>query len=169
MNLFQDWANNFGNPKGRLVMVLFRIAFALRNGPKPLMILAIPYGVLYRVFVEWTLGIELPWRTRVGPGLRIEHGQALVVNDQTVFGRNCMVRNATSIGNKQLRDGGYSGAPVIGNNVDIGANVVILGEVQIGDHAVIGAGSVVVKNVPAFAVVVGNPARVVRMLGHPPG
>ncbi|HZJ15858.1 MAG TPA: serine acetyltransferase [Chthoniobacteraceae bacterium] len=164
MSLFQDWANNFANPKGRLVMALFRIAFALRNGPKPLMILAIPYGVLYRIFVEWMLGIELPWKTRVGPGLRIEHGQCLVINDQTVFGRNCMVRNATTIGNKQLRDGTYSGAPVIGDFVDIGANVVILGEIQIGDHAVIGAGSVVVKDVPAHAVVVGNPARVVRMI-----
>jgi putative colanic acid biosynthesis acetyltransferase WcaB len=163
MSLFQDWANNFANPKGRLVMVLFRIAFALRNGPKPLMILAVPYGVLYRIFVEWLLGIELPWKTKVGPGLRIEHGQCLVVNDQTVFGRNCMVRNGTTIGNKQLRDGTYSGAPVLGDFVDIGANVVILGEIKIGDHAVIGAGSVVVKDVPPYAVVAGNPARVLRI------
>jgi putative colanic acid biosynthesis acetyltransferase WcaB len=165
MSLFQDWDNNFANPKGRLVMVLFRIAFALRNGPRPLIVLAIPYGVLYRVIVEWTLGIELPWKTRVGPGLRIEHGQCLVVNDKTVFGRNVMVRNSTTIGNKQLRDGAYSGAPVIGDHVDIGANVVILGDIQIGDHAIIGAGSVVVKDVPAYAVVAGNPARVIRMIG----
>ena len=145
-------------------MMLFRIAFALRNGPKVLMILAVPYGMFYRVFVEWMLGIELPWKTRIGPGLRIEHGQALVVNDKTVFGRNVMIRNSTTIGNKLLRDGTYSRGPVIGDYVDIGANSVILGEVRIGDRAMIGAGSVVVKDVPANAVVAGNPARVLRML-----
>ncbi len=163
MSIFQDWTNNFGNPKGRLVMILFRIAFFLRNGPKPLMILAVPYGVFYRVCVEWILGIELPWKTRIGEGLRIEHGHSLVVNDRTVFGRNCMIRNSTTIGNKQLRDGSYSGGPVIGDFVDIGANAVILGEIRIGDRAVIGAGSVVVKDVPANAVVAGNPARVLRI------
>lgn len=162
MSIFQDWPGNFGNPKGRIVMILFRIAYALRNGPKVMLILAVPYGVFYRVFVEWILGIELPWKTKIGAGLRIEHGQCLIVNDKTVIGRNCMIRNATTIGNKQLRDGGYSGAPTIGDNVDIGANSVILGEIKIGDRAVIGAGSVVVKDVPANAVVVGNPARILR-------
>ena len=145
-------------------MMLFRIAFALRNGPKPLMVLAVPYGVFYRVCVEWMIGIELPWKTRIGPGLRIEHGQALVVNDKTVFGRNVMIRNSTTIGNKLRPDGSYSGAPVIGDFVDIGANAVILGEIHIGDRAMIGAGSVVVKDVPANAVVAGNPARVLRIM-----
>lgn len=168
MSIFQDWTGNHGNPKGRLVMVLFRIAFALRNGPKPLMILAVPYGFFYRVFVEWFLGIELPWKTRIGMGLRLEHGQALVVNDHTKFGRECLVRHSTTIGNKELRTGGYSGAPIIGNHVHIGANTVILGEIRIGDHAIIGAGSVVLKDVPPYAVVAGNPARVVRMIDAAP-
>ena len=67
-------------------MLLFRIAFAIRNGPKPLIILALPFGIFYRLAIEWTLGIELPWKTQVGRGLRLEHGLALVVNDKTTFG-----------------------------------------------------------------------------------
>jgi putative colanic acid biosynthesis acetyltransferase WcaB len=58
---------------------------------------------------------------------------------------------------------GDAGAcPIIGDRVDIGANSVILGPIRIGSDAVIGAGSVVVKDVPAGATVVGNPARVIR-------
>jgi len=164
MEIFQDWAINAGNPKGRMVMLLFRIAFAIRNGPKPLIILALPFGIFYRLAIEWILGIELPWKTQVGRGLRLEHGLALVVNDKTTFGCHCLIRHSTTIGNRELRDGTYSGAPKIGNYVHIGANCVILGDITIGDHVIIGAGSVVTKNIPPFAVIAGNPAKIIRMI-----
>lgn len=54
--------------------------------------------------------------------------------------------------------------PVIGDNVEIGANVTIIGGVTIGDSAVIAAGCVVVKDVPSGSVVAGNPARVIRTI-----
>jgi len=54
--------------------------------------------------------------------------------------------------------------PVIGNNVDIGTNVVILGSICVGDYAQIGAGSVVVKDVPVRAVVVGNPTKIIKII-----
>ena len=76
--------------------------------------------------------------------------------------RGCTLRQSTTIGNKTLADGSESGCPVLGDGVDVGANAVILGAIQIGEGAVIGAGSVVVKDVPAGAVMAGNPARVVR-------
>lgn len=163
MSFLQDWEANRANPKGRLIMVLFRLAHALKHGSRLWLPVAVVYGVFYRVFVEWFLCVELPWKTRVGPGLRLDHGQGLVVNDHTVIGKNCLLRHAITIGNKQRADGSYSGSPVIGDGVDIGAQVVILGEVKVGDRAVIGAGSVVTKDVPAGTVVAGNPARVLRM------
>jgi len=76
-----------------------------------------------------------------------------------VMGENCTLRNGTTIGHKQLANGSMSGSPRIGNNVDIGANVCIIGDITIGDNVVIGAGSVVVKDVPSNCVVVGNPAK----------
>jgi serine acetyltransferase len=83
-----------------------------------------------------------------------------VINDRAVIGKNVILRHCTTIGVKK-KDGG---CPVIGNDVNIGSNVVILGDILIGDGAVVGAGSVVIKDVPPFAVVAGNPARVIRIL-----
>lgn len=156
--IFQDWKANAGNPKGRMVMALFRSAHLLRQSPFTF-ILFLPYFLLYRISIEWLLCIELPWKTRIGPGFRIDHGQALVINDGTVFGSGCTVRNSTTIGNKRSRTGGYTEAPRFGDRVDIGANAVIIGPVVIGDDVVIGAGAVVIRDVPAGHMAVGNPAR----------
>ena len=54
-------------------------------------------------------------------------------------------------------------APILGNGVDVGVHVVILGEVEVGDEAQIGAGAVVTKDVPSYSVVAGNPARVIKV------
>lgn len=157
-SLFQDWQANKGNLKGRLVMCAFRTVHLLRASTITF-ILFIPLFLLYRVGVEWLLCIELPWKTRIGPGFRIDHGQALVINDGTVFGSNCTVRNSTTIGNKRAKDGSYTEAPRFGDRVDIGANAVIIGPITIGDDVAIGAGSVVLRDVPAGHIAVGNPAR----------
>jgi putative colanic acid biosynthesis acetyltransferase WcaB len=161
-NWFCDWEANRENPKGQIVLLLFRIAHWVRALPEPLWLLGAPYLVVYRLWVEWGLGIELRFRTKVGPRLRLYHGQALVVHEGTVIGADCTLRQSTTIGSKTLADGTQGACPVLGDGVDVGANAVILGAIQIGDRAVIGAGSVVVKDVPVGAVVAGNPARVIR-------
>lgn len=55
-----------------------------------------------------------------------------------------------------------NGRPIIGNNVNLGANVVIIGNIHIGDNVIVGAGSVVVKDIPDNCIVAGNPARIIR-------
>lgn len=162
--IFQDWAINSGNPKARLILVLFRTAQLLRRAPKPFYFLGIPYLIIYRVLVEWVLGVELPWNLKLGPNARLFHGMGLVVNDQVQIGSNVILRHNTTIGVKGTLEFGDLAVPVIGNYVDIGSNVVILGAVTVGDGAAIGAGSVVVKDVPKGAVVVGNPARIIKVI-----
>jgi putative colanic acid biosynthesis acetyltransferase WcaB len=154
-----DWAANRGNPKGQLVLVLFRCAQCLRSLPSPWWLLGAPYLVFYRIVVEWLLGIELRFKTKVGPALRLYHGQGLVVHERTVIGANCTLRHGTTIGNKSATD---SACPVLGDHVDVGAQAIILGPVQIGDGAIVAAGAVVVKDVPPRTTVAGNPARVIR-------
>ncbi|MEO8734057.1 MAG: DapH/DapD/GlmU-related protein [Flavobacteriales bacterium] len=139
-------------------MILFRIAHLLRQSIITF-VLFLPYFIFYRLAVEWLLCIELPWKTNIGPGFRIDHGQSLIVNDRTVFGSQCTVRNSTTIGNKQCKEGGYTASPRFGDRVDIGANAVIIGPLIIGDDVIIGAGSVVLRDVPSNHLAVGNPAR----------
>ncbi|MDR6196889.1 serine acetyltransferase [Siphonobacter sp. SORGH_AS_0500] len=163
MNIFQDYKRNKKNIKGQIILILFRISHIPYNN-KFLFIIWVPYLIAYRVFVEWILGIEIPYKTEIGKGLVVFHGHALVVNDGTVIGENCVLRHCTTIGNKQLPDGSYSTCPRIGNNVDVGANVCIIGPISIGNNVTIGAGSTVVKDVPANCIVVGNPARIIKYL-----
>jgi serine acetyltransferase len=162
--IFCDWSINKGNPKARLVLVSFRIASlaAGRDGGKSLRwFLMLPYLIAYRVGVEWFLGIELPYKLKAGANLRLFHGCALVVNDHCVLGSHVTLRHSTTLGNKAA--GG--GCPVIGDNVDIGSNAVILGDISICQGSIIGAGAVITKSVEQPSLVVGNPGRVIRVLG----
>lgn len=159
--LFQDRAANRQNFKAQLVLFLFRLVQAF-NRYTITKIIFYPYFMLYRFWVEWGWGIELPRKLSIGKGLSLYHGQALIVNKSTVIGENCTLRNSTTIGHKKLADGTFSKCPRIGNHVDIGANVCIIGDVTIGDNVTIGAGSVVVKDIPSDSIAVGNPARIIQ-------
>lgn len=153
--IMQDWKVNKGNTKGRIVLVLFRVAnFCSKR--KIYRYLGFPYLVFYKVFVEWILTIEIPYKVTIGRNFSLYHGQALVIHENTIIGENCIVRQSTTVGNKQLRNG-YSNSPVIGNFVDIGSNVCIIGDINIKDHVLIGCGTVVTKNVSGNCIVVGNP------------
>lgn len=154
-------AANRGQSKGALIVVAFRIAHRLRQPldrrPSPI---AMVYGVFYRVLVEWVLGVEIPWRTHIGPRLQVHHGIGIVVNDAAVIGADCVLRQGVTVGNKT----GAGPCPVLEDGVDIGANSVVLGGITVGAGAVIGAGSVVVHDVAPHTVVAGNPARTIRHL-----
>ena len=159
--VFQDWSANASSAKGRTIMLLFRIA-NFCSTHRYYYYIGVPYLVLYKVLVEWLFTIEIPWNARIGKGLRIYHGQGLVLNSDVVIGNYCTLRHCTTIGNKQRKDGGMTGSPVIGNFVDVGSNVCIIGEVNIGDHVTIGCGSVVTKSIPPNTVIAGNPANEIK-------
>jgi len=154
--IFQDWRVNKGNAKGRIILLLFRIA-NFCSTRKIYYYIGFIYLLFYRILVEWFFSIEIPWNTKIGKNLSLFHGQALVMTNQVIIGHNCTLRQSTTIGNKQLANGGYSASPVIGNYVDIGSNVCIIGNITINDQVLIGSGAVVVKDVPAYSTVTGNP------------
>jgi putative colanic acid biosynthesis acetyltransferase WcaB len=161
-----DWRANRHDFKSVLVLTLYRLANLVSRQKKThpvLWHLGTPVLIFYKMTVAWILGIDIPSGTRIGPGLRLFHGQTLVINKAAVIGRNCTLRHGTTIGCKVLLDGRAGPSPVIMNNVDVGSNAVIIGDIVIGDGAIIGAGAVVTKSVPARAVVAGNPARIIRI------
>lgn len=157
-NIFQDWKCNKGNIKGQLVMISFRLAHAIRSH-WILILLGFPFLLFYRLFIEWILGIEIHWNVKIGKCLHLAHGQSTVINGGAIIGENCKIRHCTTIGNK---DGVLSLPPILGNNVNIGANVCIIGNIKIGDNVNIGAGAVVIKDIPSDCNVVGNPARILK-------
>lgn len=96
----------------------------------------------------------------VGKNLMIWHGFSTIINAD-IIGDNCEIWQQVTIGNKFNEDGAK---PKIGNNVKICAGAILVGDITIGDNSIIGAGSVVTKDVPANVVVGGVPARVIKYI-----
>ena len=116
--------------------------------------------VLYRLIVELILGVEIPAKTSIGPGLQIFHGQGVVVKGDTIIGKNAFRRNGVTIGYKTL--GG--GSPKVGDNVSFGANTVLIGEVTLGNNVIVRALSHVFKSFGSNLIIAGNPAFVIEKL-----
>lgn len=154
-----DLNANQNNTKAIFIVVLFRIAnYTALHRHFFIRALGFPVRKLYGFTVMWFLNIEIPITTKIGLGFNLGHGSPVVVNADAVLGNYVLLRQFVTIGNKGL---GPSGSPVIGDNVEIGANSVIFGEITIGDNVTIGAGSVVNKSVPANSIVYGNPMKIV--------
>ncbi|MBB5335463.1 serine O-acetyltransferase [Pectinatus brassicae] len=108
-------------------------------------------------------GIEIHPGATIGPGLFIDHGTGIVIGETAELGRNVTLYQGVTLGGTGKEKGKRH--PTIGNNVVVSSGAKILGSFSVGDHAKIGAGSVVLKEVPAYATVVGIPGRVVLMKG----
>ncbi|MBO7219619.1 MAG: serine acetyltransferase [Alistipes sp.] len=145
-----------GNFRGLFFIVCFRMAHCVTKYSVT-KIGFFPIWVLYRLMFNWLLGIDISQYATIGQNFVLWHGTGTVIHPAAVIGDNVTMRHCTTIGSS--KSGG--GAPTIGNNVDIGCNVVIIGEITIGDNVIIGAGSVVTKSVPSNVVVVGNPAKII--------
>jgi serine O-acetyltransferase len=112
---------------------------------------------------EIVTGICIPRECNIGPGLYIGHFGTIIFPRYGRFGRNCNIGQNVTIG--IVVKGAKRWTPTIGNRVFIGAHSVIIGNLTIGDDAMICAGSVVTRSVPARGVVMGNPAKVISLDG----
>ena len=132
-----------------------------RMGVRP-KVLRMPLSLIYRIMfkvTEWLCGIHLPYNVKVGRRVRLEHFGGMILVAKSI-GDDCVIRQNTTFGIKTVD--AMNGIPVIGNGVDIGAGVVIIGAIRIGDNVRVGANSVVTRDVPTGATVVGVPARILR-------
>ena len=105
-------------------------------------------------------GIEIHPGACIGKGLFIDHGNGVVIGETTVIGDNVTLYQGVTLGGTGKDVGKRH--PTIGSNVTIGAGAKVLGPFTVGDGSKIGAGAVVLKEVPPNSTVVGNPGRVVR-------
>lgn len=122
---------------------------------------------LFSLYTNY-LGCDIKYNTKIGKDFAIYHGaRGSVISPTSIIGNNVSLRQCTTIGAKGF--GGSELSPVIEDNVTIGPNVCIIGNIRVGKNAVIGAGAVVVKDVPPYSIVAGNPARILRKLNNSGG
>jgi serine O-acetyltransferase len=113
--------------------------------------------------VEIVTGICIPRECNIGEGLYIGHFGTIILPRYGRIGRNCNIGQNVTIG--IVVKGAKRWTPTIGNRVFIGAHSVIVGNITVGDDAMICAGSVVMRSVPARGVVMGNPAKIISLDG----
>lgn len=105
-------------------------------------------------------GIEIHPGAQIGKGLFIDHGNGVIIGETSILGDNVTLYQGVTLGGTGKEQGKRH--PTIGNNVMISAGAKVLGSFTIGDNSKIGAGSVVLEEVPPNSTVVGVPGRVVK-------
>ena len=118
-----------------------------------------PFHILLSWLLSWydNLQITTPPQNIEG-GLIIQHGFATIISAKKI-GKNCKIYQQVTIGyNHQLN------APTLGDNVEVCCGAKIIGNVHIGNNVLIGANSVIVKDIPSNCVVAGVPAKIIRYL-----
>lgn len=105
-------------------------------------------------------GIEIHPGAQIGKGLFIDHGSGVIIGETTIIGDNCTLYQDVTLGGTGKEHGKRH--PTLGNNVMVSAGAKVLGSFKIGDNSKIGAGSVVLEEVPPNSTVVGVPGRVVK-------
>ena len=153
-----DWSREmparFWDPSRRLLRALRRYQYWHARGGL--------WGALFRR--RWALshrfwsaitGADVPLNCHLGGGLLIPHPNGIVIHPDAVLGNNCLLFQQVTIG----QQGG--GVPTLGHHVDVGAGAKILGKVLVGSNVQVGANAVVVHDVPPGVTVVGIPAKIV--------
>ncbi|HYM14974.1 MAG TPA: serine O-acetyltransferase [Dehalococcoidia bacterium] len=138
---------------------LHRLAHALHQRGVPVVPRAISN------FGRFVTGIEIHPGATIGEGLFIDHGMGVVIGETAEVGDDCHILQGVTLGGTSLHR--TKRHPTLGRGVTVGAGAKLIGAVEIGDNARIGAGSVVVTSVPPNATVVGVPGHVVAY--HDPG
>lgn len=118
--------------------------------------------LLARVLAQltrWLTGIEIHPGATIGNRFFIDHGMGVVIGETAEIGDDCTLYHGVTLGGTSWEKAKRH--PTLGKNVVVGAGAKILGPITIGDNARVGSNSVVVKDVPAGATVVGIPGRIV--------
>jgi len=135
---------------GFQAVLLHRFAAWLKRGRIP-----IAPALVARLNLFLT-GVDISTSADIGPGLLIVHGVGIVVGGGACIGRNCRMLQQVTLGSPwQTR---RAEMPVVGNDVFLGAGAMLIGAIEVGDGAIVGAMALVVGDVPAGATVKAAPA-----------
>jgi serine O-acetyltransferase len=140
-------------------LVAHRLVHALFRAKIPLL------PRVLSTFARSMTGIEIDPGAKIGRGVFIDHGMGVVIGETAEVGDDCTIYQGVTLGGTSLAK--TKRHPTLGRGVSVGSGAAVLGAIYVGDGAKIGANSVVVKDVPPNATVVGIPGRVVLQDGKP--
>lgn len=143
---------------GRESMPKFQKYFRLTQKSKNPVLKTI-YKIIFKYFKNKNL-IELYDKTSIGGGLYIGHPYCITINPDAIIGNNVNIHKGVTIG--QESRGIRKGTPIIGNNVWIGINATIVGNIKIGNDVLIAPNSYINCDIPDHSVVLGNPCIIKR-------
>jgi serine O-acetyltransferase len=145
----------YASHPGFRAVLLFRIAHALHAGGWPRAARFVANHSLA------STGCDIRPEADIGPGLLLHHPAGIVIGGGARIARNCTILQGVTVGEKYSAAADHS-YPQIGDGVTLCAGAVLLGAICVGSGSVIGANAVVLQDVPAGAVAVGAPARILR-------
>ena len=123
--------------------------------------------LLARMIAGWgrfTTGIEIHPAAKIAPGVFIDHGAGVVIGETAVVEEGVVIYQGVTLGGKGDHAAkGQKRHPTIKKSAVIYAGAKVLGDITVGEYSVIGAGSVVLKDVPPCATVVGVPGRIIKI------
>lgn len=159
-DLFRYYGKDGENIKERLLrpielkyICIYRKAQTTQN-----ILLKNYYKLLLRRISQKTQ-IQIPYTTKIGKGLYIGHTGRIIINPSAVLGKNINIATGVTIG--QENRGKRKGCPTIGNNVWIGTNSVIVGDIKIGNDVLVAPLTFINFDVPDHSIVIGNPAKII--------
>jgi serine O-acetyltransferase len=135
---------------GFQALAAYRVGHTFRGWRIPLL------PALCRRWAIAACAVDILPAAEIGGGCILAHGVGTVIGGATVIGEDCTLLHGVTFGEARFSE---LSCPRLGDRVTVGAHATLLGEITVGDDAVIGAGSVVLRSVPAGATVAGNPAR----------
>lgn len=147
---------------GFRAVILYRIGSLFRKH-KFKFLAAIIERIMHHLCHCW-----ISTNAQIDKGFVVTHVGGLVIGGGTKIGKNCQVRqNITFGGNFSKKDEQNNYYPIVGDNVSIGVGAVILGPVKVGSNSIIGANSVVNRDVPENVIVFGVPAKIIKKRWDP--
>jgi serine O-acetyltransferase len=151
VEILSSWA-------GVQALLAHRIAHALHEVEVPLAPLAISYAT------RSVTGVEIHPAARIGGDFFIDHGSGVVIGETAEIGDRVTLYQGVTLGGTGFQRGKRH--PTLGDNVTVGSGAKLLGPIEVGHGAKVGANTVVVEDVPPSATVVGNPGHTVKVEGR---
>lgn len=117
-------------------------------------------GKIVSLFNLMLFGCDIARKAQIQGGLYLPHSCGIVIGEYAIIGKNCIIHQGVTLGDRGEE---YKNTnPRIGNYVEICTGAKILGDITLDDYSIIGANSVVLKDVPRCAIVVGVPSKIVK-------